>query len=310
MIFWSVHSGERIPARCKIPELVMPSELPLILRPEDTSGGQLKEISPVDQILRWVEAVGYSLEEIDILVGRSTIKYLCQTPYHEERKWSMKLYRYKNTVCLDTVQIDGYIMPYGPPTYKWAAWSMVFEDLMKTGGEGTPGYKCQDMDVRMARLVELGSLKILSNGKVCCQTSGRYHSDLANCVEVKVRDVMGGIEPSSYDERKGKSSMAMNIWAQCVPLGIRTVYIGTRTADGDLTEINEFTMEELAQIGSEFWQSETILGFTNKLFTWLKENTSDGVTYTLANYGKGYLILRPVEEDELARKVQAHFSKD
>ena len=92
---WSVQSGDEIPAICSIPELDIPTELPLSLEAVDTSGGQCVEMSAVDQVLRWAEAVEYSLKEVDIVAGRSILRRLCLTPINNRPvyKWSMKLYR-------------------------------------------------------------------------------------------------------------------------------------------------------------------------------------------------------------------------
>ena len=175
MTVWSVHSGDEIPTNCNIPELDPPTsdQLPLSLRTERTSGGILGDKYAVERILTWAEAVGYSLKDIDVVASRSAMRRLSNTPYLKHRfptgPWSMVLYRYKNTICIEMIQAYGVTQQYGPMTSPEAAWAMVFEDMTRTGGRGSPGYSCEDTNVRVPRLVELGSIRVLSSGKVHSQ---------------------------------------------------------------------------------------------------------------------------------------------
>ena len=197
---------------------------------------------------------------------------------------------------------------YGPPDYEEAAWAKVYEDLMKTGGRGSPGYACQDEDVRMTRLVQLDSLKILTNGRIACQTSGKCEDFLKNCVELKVLQEAKhkpGSSTKSFEEYKARR--LAGLWAQCVPVGIETVHLGTRTSNGSLTEIKKYTMEEMERECSRFWQPETMLTFLNEILTWLKSCTTNGMAYTLVNEGRGCLILEAAEHEDLARNVRNSF---
>ena len=221
------------------------------------------------------------------------------------------IYRYKDTVCVEMAEATQQKYQYGPPTHRVAAWAKVFEDLMWTGGRGSPGYACGDLDVRMPRLVQLHSLKILTNGRIPCQTGEKSQDFLKDCVELKVMEEANyepGFSAKSFERYKAKRFAA--IWAQCVPVGIETVYLGTRTSEGSLTEIKKLTMEEMARECSRFWQPETMLNFLNKIFTWLKSCTTNGVTYTLVNEGRGWLILETAEHEDMARNVRNSFPEE
>ena len=92
-VWSSAQSEDDIPAMCEIPKLNIPTQLPLSLEAMDTSRGQGVEMSAVDRVLRWANAVNYSLKEVHIVAGRSILRCLCLTPDRRFCKWAMKLYR-------------------------------------------------------------------------------------------------------------------------------------------------------------------------------------------------------------------------
>jgi len=307
MTVWSANSGDDIPALCRIPQLEAPTQdqLPLSLKIEEACDGHV-EISSVDRILRWAEAVSYTLGEVDVVVGRSLLKTLCQTPYDRKLKWEVKLYKYQNTLCLESAEKSQH---YGPESDNYAAWGKVFEDVMKTGGRRTPGYAGEDVDIRMTRLIKLGPLNILSNSRIACQLPGEDQDKRENYLEFKTAPVIEN-EDKEFKFLKFKSR---NIWAHCAPLGIDTVYIGRRTAEGELQEITAMTTRELAEVGARWWRPEVMLSFLVELLGWLKKKTFEGVTYTVSYDGQGYsshVKLVPAEQDDLVRIVRASFSEE
>ena len=316
MTVWSVHSGDEIPQNCKIPELNPPTsdQLPLSLRTERTSGGICRETNAVERILTWAEAVGYSLSDIDVVASRSAIRRLSNTPYQRHGNpttpWSMELYRLQDTICIEMVQAHGVRQQYGPITSPEAAWAMVFEDMARTGGRGTPGFSCEDTNVRVPRLVELGSIRVLSSGKVHSQImSGNERDVLPNYVEVKVWKKFYLNRNRPQHSRLFKETRIRDTWAQCALLGIPKVLLGERSNDGDLTGINLYSMEELEQ-NTEFWKPEEILSFINDFLTWVKANTKNGLCYSLKNDGRGNVHLELCENEEFARVVNASFPED
>ena len=136
MTVWSVHSGDDIPELCRIPQLEVPTQLPLSLRTEAPLQPSLG-YSSVDKILQWAEAVNYSMSEVDIVVGRRLITTLCQTPYNRNQDWKLNLYRYNNTLFLDSAD-EPY--DFGPDYERYGRWSKVFEDVMRTGGRRRRGH--------------------------------------------------------------------------------------------------------------------------------------------------------------------------
>jgi hypothetical protein len=307
MTVWSTNSGDDIPALCRIPQLEAPTQdqLPLSLKIDEDCGGHV-DISSVDKILRWAEAVSYTLGEVDVVVGRSLLKTLCQTPYNRQEEWEVKLYRYQNTLCLESVEKSQH---YGPESNYYTAWGKVFEDVMKTGGRRTPGYAGEDVDIRMPRLIKLGPLNILSNSRIACQLPGENQDTRENYVELKTAPV----GDTDKQESKFLKYQSRNIWAHCAPLGIDTVYIGRRTAEGELEEITAMTTQQLAEVGARWWQPEVMLSFMVELLGWLKKKTSEGVTYTVSYDGKGYpshVKLVPAEQDDLVRIVRASFPEE
>ena len=301
MTVWSVHSGDDIPELCRIPQLEVPTQLPLSLRTEAPLQPSLG-YSSVDKILQWAEAVNYSMSEVDIVVGRSLIKKLCQTPYNRKQGWKVKLYKYSNTLLLESDD-----EPYIDDRY--GKWGKVFEDVMRTGGRRTPGYSGQDVDIRMTRLVRLGPLKLLTNSSIGSQLPGDHQDVLENYVEIKTVPI------SETDKQRVKFNKykTKNIWAHCAPLGIDTVYIGRRTEEGDLKEIQKFTMKDLEKVGRKEWHPNCMLTFLEELLCWLQNKTSNGMTYSLTYDGQGFndsVRLVPGEQDDLVRIVMASFPEE
>ena len=310
MTVWSVHSGDEIPPNCKIPELNPPTsgQLPLSLRTERTGGGICKETYAVERILTWAEATGYSLENVDIVAGRNILRRISQTLYHTANKftWRVMLHRHKNTLFLELIEAYAKEKMYGPATNIDASWAMVFEDMMKTGGKGTPGYECQDTNIRVPRLVELGSIRILSSGKVHSQTTRNDQDTLSNYVDVKLWSEFDPSLAEPHQHNFLKDARKRDTWTQCALLGIETVFWGERSEDGDLTALDEYWTEDLERRG-KFWKPERILSFLEGLLVWLKDNTENGLSYTLNNDGEGDLVLQPAEHDDLKRMVQGGF---
>ena len=303
MTVWSVHSGDDIPELCRIPQLEAPPQLPLSLRIEAPYHPTFWS-SSVDKILRWAEAVNYSMSEVDIVVGRSLIEKLCQTPYNRNKGWNVNLYRYNNTLCLESADEPYGYVPVGDNNL--GDWGKVFEDVMKTGGRRTPGYTCKDVDIRMPRLVQLGPLNLLTNSSICCQLPGD-HQDVY--VEIKT----AGVSETDWQRKKFTKFRCREIWAHCALLGIDTVYIGRRTGKGDLEEIQIFTMKELEKTGSNYWRPECMLSFLKELLSWVQEKTRDGMTYSLTYDGQVMndpVRLVPEEQDELVRIVKASFPEE
>ena len=301
MTVWSVHSGDDIPELCRIPQLEVPTQLPLSLQTEAPLQPSLG-YSSVDKILQWAEAVNYSMSEVDIVVGRSLIKKLCQTPYNRKQGWKVKLYKYSNTLLLESDD-----EPYIDDRY--GKLGKVFEDVMRTGGRRTPGYAGQDVDIRMTRLVQLGPLKLLTNSSIGSQLPGGHQDVLENYVEVKTTAI------SQTDKQRVKFNKykTKNIWAHCAPLGIDTVYIGRRTEEGDLKKIQKFTMKDLEKVGRKGWHPNCMLTFLKELLCWVQDKTSNGMTYILTYDGQGFndpVRLVPGEQDDLVRIVKASFPEE
>ena len=310
MTVWSVHSGDDIPELCRIPQLEAPTQLPLSLRTEAPLQPSLG-YSSVDKILQWAEAVNYSMSEVDMVVGRSLIKKICQTPYNKKQEWKVNLYRYNNTLFLesDDAQHDGHTYLFDDYK-KFGLWGKVFEDVMRTGGRRTPGYACEDVDIRMTRLVQLGPLKLLTSCSIGSQLPGDHQDVLENYVEVKT----AAVSETEDDQRvKFEKYKTRNIWAHCAPLGIDTVFIGRRTKEGDLKEIQKFTMKDLARVASNYWTPECMLSFLKELLCWVQDKTSNGMTYSLTYDGQGFndpVRLVPGEQDDLVRIVKVSFPEE
>ena len=302
MTVWSVDSGDDIPISCRIPLLDVPAQLPLSLTIHCMSEPS-RNIFAVERILRWAEAVSYNMSKVDLVMGRSLMEKLCQTPYYRERAWKVKIYKYRNTICMES---DDERFNRNLHNRLFAKWGKVFEDVMKTGGRRTPGYKCEDVDVRMPRLVSLGHLKILTNSRISCQLCQNSQDKPENYVELKTARVI----TTEENEISFKRYRCRNIWAHCALLGIETVYIGYRTRDGELQKIQRFSMKDLEREGEQWWSSEVMLSFMNKLLTWVKSETVEGVTYSLTYDGQSYfspVCLIPEEHDDLAQIVKSSF---
>ena len=302
MTVWSVDSGDDIPISCRIPPLEVPTQLPLSLTIAlDNLSDPWATISTVERILKWAEAVSYNMSEVDLVIGRSLMTKLCQTPYDNRNyAWKAKIYKYRNIICMESADEK-------PDLNDWsfAHWGKVFEDVMKTGGRRTPGYRCEDVDIRMPRLVSLGPLKILTSSKISCQfenSQDRHES----YVELKTT----GVVSTEWNRILFKRYRCRNIWAHCALLGIETVYIGYRTRDGELQKIQRFSMEDLEMEGEQWWSSEVMLSFLKNLLTWVKSETAEGVTYSLTYDGQSYFSpvrLIPEEHEDLVQIVRSMF---
>ncbi|XP_063687906.1 uncharacterized protein LOC134821165 [Bolinopsis microptera] len=309
MTVWSVHSGDDTPELCRIPQLEAPIQLPMSLRTEEPAEPSL-DCSSVDKILRWAEAVNYNMCDVDIVASRRLIRKLCQIPYNRKDPWKAKLYKYNNTLYLesDDTQLDGPV--FWPDDYrKYGEWGVVFEDVMRTGGRRTAGYSCQDVDIRMTRLVQLGHLKLLTNSRIPCRLPGDHQDVLENYVELKTAPVIETDRQHVNFER----FQTRKFWAHCAPLGINKVYVGFRTEDGDLKAIQKFTMKDLERIASNYWRPECMLSFLKELMFWLQDKTSNGMTYSLNYDGQGFndpVKLVPGEQDDLVRIVRATFPEE
>ena len=302
MTVWSVDSGDDIPISCRIPLLEVPAQLPLSLTISlDDLSDPWATIPTVDRILRWAEAVSYDMSGVDLVMGRSLMKKLCQTPYNRKDPWKAKIYRYRNTICMESDDER-----FNDDNSSFANWGKVFEDVMKTGGRRTPGYRCEDVDVRMPRLVSLGPLKILTNSRISCQLSENRVDKPQSYVELKTT----GVITTEKNEMSFKRYKCRNIWAHCALLGIETVYIGYRTRDGELQKIQRFSMEDLEREGEQWWSSEVMLSFLKNLLTWVKSETAEGVTYSLTYDGQSYfspVCLIPEEHEDLVQIVKSSF---
>ena len=301
MTVWSVDSGDDIPISCRIPLLEVPTQLPLSLTISiDNISDPWATISTVDRILTWAEAVSYNMSEVDLVMGRGLMKKLCQTPYNRNYEWKAKIYKYRNIIYMESADEKPNLN-----NSSFAHWGKVFEDVMKTGGRRTPGYRCEDVDVRMPRLVSLGPLKILTNSKISCQFENSQDNP-ESYVELKTT----GVITTERDATSFKRFICRNIWAHCALLGIETVYIGYRTRDGELQKIQRFSMEDLEREGEQWWSSEVMLSFMKKLLTWVQSKTTDGATYSLTYDGQSYfspVCLIPEEHEDLVRIVRSMF---
>ena len=298
MTVWSLDSGDDIPISCRIPLLEVPTQLPLSLT-IDCMSEPSRDIFAVERILRWAEAVSYNMSKVDLVMGRSLMEKLCQTPYNRNYAWKAKIYRYRNTICIELANKKSY-----PHNQSIAKWRKVFEDVMKTGGRKTPGYKCEDVDVRMPRLVSLGPLEILTNSRISCQFENSQ-DEHESYVELKAVAVT-----TKKNEISFKKYKCRYIWAHCALLGIETVYIGYRTRDGELQKIQRFSMEDLEREGEQWWSSEVMLSFLKNLLTWVKSETAEGVTYSLTYDGQSYsspVCLIPEEHEDLVQIVKSSF---
>ncbi|KAL5252903.1 hypothetical protein ACHWQZ_G015611 [Mnemiopsis leidyi] len=306
MTAWAVHSGDEIPPNCKIPHLHPPTEeqLPLSLRTERTSGGVVNQTSAVERILTWAGATEYSLKDIDVVAGRNALRRVSQTPYYRGEKvtWSANLARHQDTLFLELTKAYGWReTTFCPLNYEIAAWGTVFEDIMTTGGKGTPGYDCRDTNIRVPRLIELGSIKTLTNGKVHSQTPGGQQDVISNYVDVKLREEYHETARQSHIEFMDENRKR-DTWTQCALLGIETVFCGERTKDGTLIKLEEIWTEHLEH-RTTLWKPEGVLSFLENLLVWLKDNTENGLSYTLNNNGRSEIVLEPAEHGDLMQIV-------
>ena len=301
MTVWSVDSGDNIPFSCRIPPLEVPTQLPLTLTISlDNLSDPWSTISTVDRILTWAKDVKYDMSEVDLVMGRGLMKKLCQTPYNRNYTWKAKIYKYRNTIYIESADEKPDLN-----NSSFAHWAKIFEDVMKTGGRRTPGYRCEDVDVRMPRLVSLGPLKILTNSKISCQFENSP-DEPESYVELKTT----GVITTERDATSFKRFICRNIWAHRALLGIGTVYIGYRTTDGELQKIQRFSMKDLEREGEQWWSSEVMLSFMKKLLAWVRSETIEGATYSLTYDGQSYfspVCLIPEEHEDLVQIVKLIF---
>ena len=190
-----------------------------------------------------------------------------------------------------------------------------FEDIMKSGGPGDPLYNGDDVDVRSTKLLTLENHKLVTVTRLSCQSPDGPVDSQENYVEIKTM--------FPFTQEKFAKFKSRSLWIHCALVGISTVYCGIRSADGNLIDVIKYSMEELADIGKEYWNPNEILTFLDTVLSWLKQklnktatrtkhgeewlrakiSAEEAPTFTLSCDGHGYIKLSPEEHSGFRRVI-------
>jgi hypothetical protein len=162
-----------------------------------------------------------------------------------------------------------------------------FEDVMKSGGPGNPLYNGEDVDVRCTKRISLGNHKIISVTRLSCQSPDGPVDSQENYVEVKTM--------FPHTRERFAKFKSCSLWIHCALFGIDTVYCGMRNPDGLLIDVKRYTMEDLADIGKEYWSPNEILTFLDTVLIWLKQKLNKSATRT--RHGEEWLRSKLLAEE-------------
>ena len=224
-------------------------------------------------VLNWAEKENFDLSPITFCTGRQLLKKLMLTTSNLRGIWSFWIYVFKGTVFIES---DPEVPNYYDAN-KAASWGTKFEDIMRTGGTGTPGYKGEDIAVRVTRVVNIGQHHILTCSKVDCQLPGRMKDVPENYIEVKTNTELD----NRNDQKWFTKNKTQAVWAHCLIGNVSTVYFGFHTRQGLLTSVSKYTSADLEKQGEPFWKPGEMLSFLDTLLTWIRENVEEGASYTL-----------------------------
>ena len=197
-----------------------------------------------------------------------------------------------------------------------------FEDILRSGGPGDPLYNGKNTEFQMAKCNKLISIcghKIMTATRISGQEPCGPIESPENHVEMKTM--------FRLSKEKFASIKSQSLWIHCALVGVDAVYCGFRCMDGTLTEIKKYTMDELVDIGKDYWNPNEILTFLDTFLSWLKEKLNknavrsrrhkswlkdelsceEGSTFTLSYSGDGYISLEKGDHPELKKVISERY---
>ena len=324
---WSTKSEEAIPSSCKIPRLNIPTDLPRSLHIDNWfDGGKSETISSsfkvkaprpatnvselytsLRYVLTWANREDFKLCcSVDAVICCSALRSISLTPCHRRSAWEFAVYFYQNKLFIDSRERkpgEAEFLRHEDHEDTFGRWGKKFEDVIRHGDHQNNSYRGQDVDVRVNRIVTIGSRRILTTAKVSCQLADPDQEEVSNYIELKTHN-----ELQNWQQTKGFNQYkSQKVWAHSALVGLQTVYFGLRTKEGELLEIRRHTTEELAQLGRNYWKPHQMLSFVDELLDWVSDISVEGLTYTLSYDGDDIIELTWDDHPDLRNVVQEKF---
>ena len=291
---WSHHSGEPIPESCRIGELeeatiVDPVRLDMAMEDREYSLMSTNKYFSAKFVLNWAEKEDFNLSNITFCASRQQLKWMmmaaktahqpgarhpgARLPCARQGTECFLIYVFKGIIFIES---DPKLVDNGnEKNVCW--WGKKYSDMMRSGGRGTPGFKGQDVQPRVTRVIDIGQHHILTASKVDCQYPGAEHDVPENYIELKTNLEL----KDKFSKDKFAGYKSREVWAHCTLGNVNTVYFGFRTWDGLLTSVVKYTADELEMIGAKFWRPTEMLSFLGHLLSWVRDNVEEGESYTL-----------------------------
>ena len=326
----------------------------------------IPEIFSIGKVLTWAIREQFDLKQVDIFMISCALRDIASTATLDRTaEWEYAVFCYKGNIFIEkTVDDSQRYWKYGldaPPNYDYwrfldnpkilpvqsennseeisyiipdfdysddtkMHWELLkygkkFEDVLRSKGAGNPEYNGEDKNIKWAKsnkLVTLGDHRIITATRLTCQEPGGPIDSQENIVEMRT------MFPRSKEHFS--RSEALSLWIHCALVGIEAVYCGFRCEDGQLIGIRKFTMNELAELGKDYWSPAEVLVFLDTFLLWLKEKVNkdpvrikeevrlkeevsvdEGAMYTLIYSGDGDIRLEKDEHPELKKIVTERY---
>ena len=205
---------------------------------------------------------------------------------------------------------------------KLLGYGRVFDILMKNGDSDPSKIIGDDMsfgEVRCAKYLKLGNNTLLTCTRISCQEPYGEIDTQENYVEIKSKFKMSEEKFAKYESFK--------LWSHCALVGVNSVYCGFRDIKGNLTEIRKYTLEELVEIGQNYWNPNDILTFLENVLCWLKQrmnmsctrerqgekwlkeklSSEDISSFSMTFEGRGIIKLFPDDHPEFQKVIRDHY---
>ena len=265
-----------------IPTVKDDVKLPINLNKGFEDWSDPSEIPTLNVLFKWICDNNFFTSNVNLLTYRGLLKKIAMTKYDVYKNhWCVRLSKLYSTVIMDEIETE--------------------EQKRKRQSESKQqkrfqyyGHKFEKEILHFDNEPKESNIVVTSKiGQHRCLFAAEIDGKdkIGNLVEIKTHRTM----LTDHHKQAFKRSKLLNTYLQCYIAGISQTCFGFRDQRGYITQIRNYSLNEIEERCLKDWNKDIIMEFLCKILKWALDQIENGKVYHLQYSGDDHIKLQQVE---------------
>lgn len=265
-----------------IPTIKDDAKLPIDLNDGFENWCDSSEIPTLDVLFKWICDNNFVIDNIGLLTYRGLLKKIAVTKYDVYKNhWCVRLSKLYSTVIMDEVDTEEQKRKRRSESVQQKKFQYYGHKFEKEILEVEDDQKESDIVVTS----KIGQYRCL----LAAEVDGK--DKMGNIVEIKTHRIM----LNGHHKQAFERSKLLNTYLQCYIAGISQTCFGFRDQRGHVTQVKNYSLDEIEERCVKVWNKDTIMQFLSEVLKWALNQIETGKVYHLMYSGDNHITLQQVE---------------